>query len=418
MSGVLAAQVFAEEWPKLVATLVRDLGDVQLAEDCAQEAFVEAAARWGPGRTPDRPGAWLLTAARRKAIDTVRRDRRFATRQPELRRIAETPPREPTGLVDDQLALIFGCCHPSLERDAQIALTLRVVCGLSTTQIAAAFLVPQETMAKRLVRAKAKIRLAGIPFKVPPPETRNDRLAAVLHVVYLIFTEGHTGTDTASLVRGDLCDEARFLVGLLDRLQPDDPDVLALAALLCFTDARRATRVDAEGGLILLEDQDRARWDADLIAAGRQLLGRAFGHGRVGVYHLQAAIAAVHATAPSYELTEWRSIVALYDAMMRLDPAPVVALNRAVAVAMADGPTRGLAALDELAADGGLDGYRYLPAARADLMRRLGLLREASAAYEEALGLTDNAAERRFLARRLDEVRRADPFHLASGTME
>ena len=398
------ARVFADEWPPLVATLVRDLGDLDLAEDAAQEAFVEAAARWGEEGTPERPGAWLLTTARRKAIDRIRRDRRFAERLPLLAEDGGGERDDDGARVDDQLALIFGCCHPSLSPDAQVALTLREVCGLSTGQIAASFLTPEATMAKRLVRAKAKIRGAGVPFAVPDPERLPERREAVLHVVYLIFTEGHTSSSDTPLLRGDLCDEARWLAGLLAHLMPGDPEVLGLGALLAFTDARRPARLDAEGRLVLLDDQDRSLWDRRLIARGQALLAEAFGHASIGPYQLQAAIAGAHAAAARAEDTDWPTIARLYDALMRIAPSPVVELNRAVAVAMTDGPQTGLAILDRLAADGELGDFRYLHAARADLLRRLDRREEAAAAYEAALAAGGNAAEREFLTARLAEV--------------
>lgn len=443
MAPSKVAQVFAEEWPQLVATLRRDLGDLGLAEEAAAEAFTEAAARWGPTTTPDRPGAWLLTTARRKAVDTIRRDRRFADRLPALAEQAERPGRPSSQLIDDQLALIFGCCHASLNTEAQVALTLRQVCGLSTAQIANAFLVPTATMAKRLVRAKDKIRKAGIPFEVPDGDELPERLAAVLSIVYLIFTAGHTSAEEGrGLVRGDLCDEARWLAEVLTRLlrerstaapelegtaeeigrawlrDGDLPladgtgegavdavaEVLGLSALMAFTDSRRATRLDAEGDLVLLEHQDRSQWDQDLIAEGHLLMDEAMAHRALGPYQLQAAIAGIHATAPTWEETNWRSIVWLYNRLVRLQPTPVVALNRAVAIAMSAGPEAGLAAIDLLTEDDGLDGYRYLHAARADLLRRLSRDEEAAAEYRRALELGGNDAERAFLRRRLAEL--------------
>ncbi|MFQ5557069.1 MAG: RNA polymerase sigma factor, partial [Acidimicrobiales bacterium] len=390
MSRSIVAQVFAEEWPRLVAVLVRELGDIGLAEDCAQDAFVAASHRWGPGTTPDRPAAWLLTTARRRAIDRIRRDRRFAEKLATLRHALSTPAEPSRPLGDDQLALVFGCCHPSLAPEAQVALTLREVCGLSTGQIARAFLVAEPTMAKRLVRAKKKIRAAGVPFTVPAPAQTADRLVPVLGVIYLVFTEGHTSSDRTSLLRGDLCDEARWLAGLLEQLLPGEPEVLGLSALLCLTDARRATRVDGDGEIVLLEHQDRRLWDAELIERGRTLLTRALRLHRIGPYQLQAAIASVHATASSVEETDWRAIVGLYDALLGLQPSPVVALNRAVAVAEADGPQSGLDLIDALEAAGTLAGYRYLHAARADLLRRLDRRAEAIRAYNRALELGGN----------------------------
>ncbi|MCB0970022.1 MAG: RNA polymerase subunit sigma-24 [Acidimicrobiales bacterium] len=407
MSRSPVAQVFADAWPQLVATLVRDLGDLALAEDCASDAFVEAAARWGSDGSPDRPAAWLLTTARRKAIDRVRRDQRFADRLPALAERAERggEPRS-HDLVDDQLALIFGCCHPSLAADAQVALTLREVCGLSTGQIASAFLVPPETMAKRLVRAKAKIRAAGVPFTVPEADALAERLDAVLGVVYLIFTEGHASADAAELLRGDLCDEARWLSGLLVDLLPDRPEVAGLAALVAFTDARRASRLADDGSVVLLEDQDRSRWDRGLIAEGERLLQQGWAQGVAGPYLLQAAIAGEHARAAAAADTDWRRIVGLYDLLALVRPSPVVDLNRAAAVAMADGPEAGLALLDELWTAGDLDDYRYLHAARADLLRRLDRHDEATLAYDAALARTPEGPERAFLAARRAQLGR------------
>ena len=415
MAQSRVAQVFADEWPALVATLRRDLGDLGLAEDVAQEAFAEAAARWGPGSTPDRPGAWLLTTARRRAIDQIRRDKRFADRLPALAELATVPPREQSELVDDQLALIFGCCHDSLNREAQIALTLREVCGLSTGQIAGAFLVPTPTMAKRLVRAKNKIRSAKVPFVVPEPEDLPERLAAVLGVIYLIFTAGHTNTEGASLVRGDLCDEARWLVNILDGLlsarRPTETDltsevaeVKGLNALLLFTDARRATRIDEDGRLVLLEHQDRSLWDQALVAEGQAMLAQSFAADRIGPYQSQAAIAGLHATAASWTDTDWPAIAGLYRRLSELDPSPVIELNRAVALAMAHGPEAGLELLDRLADGHELDDYRYFHAARADLLRQLDHRADAITAYRRALELGGNDAEKQFLIGRLDEL--------------
>ena len=414
------AEVFADEWPVLVATLRRDLGDLGLAEEAAQEAFAEAAARWGPGAMPDRPGAWLLTTARRRAIDQIRRDKRFAERLPALADLASAPGRPESDLIDDQLALIFGCCHDSLNTEAQVALTLRQVCGLSTAQIANAFLVPTPTMAKRLVRAKDKIRKAKVPFVVPEAAELPGRLAAVLQVIYLIFTAGHTSSDGAALVRGDLCDEARWLAGVVDRLLAERPsprdeadrdefaeaqaEVQGLLALMLFTDARRATRIDDEGRLVLLEHQDRDRWDEAMVAEGQTVLARALASASAGPYQLQAAIAGVHTTAPSWEETDWAAIAQLYEWLALVMPSPVVALNHAVARSMAEGPQVGLDALDELGESHELDGYRYFHAARADLLRRLERSEDAIAAYRRALELGGNDAEQEFLLGRLREL--------------
>ncbi len=418
------AQVFAEQWPVLLATLRRDLGDLDLAEESAQDAFVEAAARWGVGTTPDRPGAWLLTTARRRAIDRIRREQRFAGRLALLAELANAPPRPSGELVDDQLALIFGCCHRALDAQSRVALTLREVCGLSTAQIAAGFLVATPTLAKRLVRAKQKIRTAGVPFAVPARAELPGRCAEVLRVIYLIFTAGHTSAEGTTLIRGDLCDEARWLAGLLAELLAQLPpapaqatagredhervvslaEALGLQALMLFSDARRATRIDAEGRLVLLEHQDRSRWDHDLVAQGQSVLARALALGHVGAYQLEAAIAGVHATAPSWERTDWQAIRSLYDRLSVVEPTDVVALNRAVATSMIDGPVAGLAAIDAITGRGALADYRYLYAARADLLRRLGRDEEAAAAYRRAIEAAGNDAERRFLVERLATV--------------
>ncbi len=382
----------------MVAVLVRDIGDLDLAEDVAQEAFVEAARRWEHDGWPDRPAAWLLTTARRRAIDRARRDQRFADRVPALvaRRLARSD--EPSGheLVDDQLALLLGCCHPALAADAQVALTLRVVAGLSTAQIARAFFVSESTMGRRLSRAKTKIRGAGIPFTVGDRSTLIDRVAVVSGVIYSIFTEGHSSASAATLVRGDLCDEAVWLAGLLHSLVPDDPEVSGLLALLLFTDARRATRVDADGALVTLARQDRSRWDRSAIERGREALAAAHRRQQSGPYQIQAAIAAVHATAPSFAATDWAVIVKLYDVLLHHNPAPVVALNRAVAVGRLDGPRAGLDALavHDLAE---LASYPYLHSTCAEFCLELGLRDEAAAAFAEAIRHCGNDAERRHL---------------------
>ena len=418
MQQSIVAQVFAGEWPRLVATLVRELGDIDLAEDAAQQAFAEAAASWGPDNTPDRPGAWLLTTARRRAIDVIRRSSNL--REKLGRPVADTEaaeisegdadgggPPEPNQLFDDQLALIFGCCHPALNREAQIALTLRSVCGLSTRQIAAAFLVPEATMAKRLVRAKDKVRKAGIAFTVPPRDRLTERLDAVLAVVYLIYTEGHSANDGPGLIRGGLCDEARWLADLVADLLPDQPEAWGLSALINLSDSRRPARVDEAGHIVLLADQDRSRWDHHLVEVGRRRLRHADRLDRSGPYQLQAAIALVHAMAPTADETRWSTIVALYDQLAVLEPTPVVRLNRAAAISKAHGPAAGLDALDGIAVDASaaseLDSYRYYHAARGDFLLRLERWAEAAEAYRRALALTVNDSERRFLARRLDE---------------
>lgn len=425
MQPSIVAQVFATEWPRIVATLVRELDDIDLAEDAAQQAFTEAAASWAPDSTPARPGAWLLTTARRRAIDVLRRN---ATLRNKLGRpvteaeavmldaaagtgngAAPGAPGERNQLLDDQLALIFGCCHPALNRQTQIALTLRSVCGLSTRQIAAAFLVPEATMAKRLVRAKDKVRTAGIPFVVPPREHLAGRLDSVLAVVYLIYTEGHSATDGPALVRGNLCDEARWLADLVAVLLPDQAEAWGLSALINLTDARRDARVDGDGRMVLLTDQDRSRWDADLIESGHRRLVHADSLGHEGPYQLQAAIALVHAMASSDDQTRWSTIVSLYDRLLTFEPTPVVGLNRAVAVSKARGPAAGLDAIDSLLQDpqaaSELDTYRYHHAARADMLLQLGRQAEAAEAYRRALDLAANESERRFLSDRLAACR-------------
>jgi RNA polymerase sigma-70 factor (ECF subfamily) len=400
VSAVDAA--FRTEWPRLVATLTRELRDLQLAEDVVQEAFVEASRRWRTDGPPRTPGAWLLTTARRKAIDVIRRDRRFEDRLPALAEAAEQPPNEQR-LVDDQLALVFGCCHPALSTDAQVALTLRSVAGLTTEQIAHAFLVPVPTMAKRLVRAKHKVRAAGIPFVVPRPEQLPTRLAAVCGVIYAIFTEGHTSSSGDGLIRGNLCDEAIWLAETLALLLPTESEARGLAALCLLTDARRATRSDDQGRPVLLPDQDRSAWDRPKIDRGLRHLVAAHAGGAAGTYHLQATIAALHATAPSYADTDWEAIVTVYDAMLVSGGGPVVALNRAAAIAERDGPVAGLVAVEELDAEA-LDDYPYFHSARAELLHRSGRDAAAIDAYERAIELAGNDVQRSWLAERRAEA--------------
>lgn len=406
-SGV--TDVFRTEWPRLVATLVRDVGDLDLAEDVAQDAFLEAAVRWERDGMPDKPGAWLLTTARRKAIDVARRQSRYRDRVPELESRARLDPARTTHqLVDDQLALLLGCCHPALAPDAQVALTLRIVAGLSTGQISRAFFVSEATMTRRITRSKTKIRQAGIPFRVDGLDTLVDRLAVVCGVIYSIFTEGHTSATAAALVRGNLCDEALWLAELLHELVPDEPEVTGLLSLMLLTDARRATRVDEHGTPVLLADQDRTRWDRSKIDTGLALLADAHAKSRAGSYQLQAAIAALHATAPSFDDTDWPAIVLLYDAILARRPSAVVALNRAVAVSHADGPSVGLAAIEAIVDDDRLDGdlsaYPYFHSSRAELLTRLDRTTEARHAFATARDLADNDAQRAHLERRMAAV--------------
>jgi RNA polymerase sigma-70 factor, ECF subfamily len=400
--------VFREEHGRLLAALVRQFGDLDLAEEVAADAIEAALQRWPVDGVPGKPAAWLLTTARRRAIDVLRRNRSYATRlallQVEAERSAPAAVEPGEDVPDERLRLFFTCCHPALPLDAQIALTLRCLAGLDTPEVARAFLLPTATAAQRIVRAKRKIRDARIPFRVPEAGELPARLPGVLRVLYLIFTEGYAASTGDALVRGELVAEAIRLARILHRLLPAEREVAGLLALLLLVDARRAARTGPAGELVLLAEQDRSRWDADRIAEGRALLEAALPGGSPGPYALQAAIAAVHDEAVDAARTDWPQVVALYDVLTDVAPSPVVALNRAVAVAMRDGPAAGLELLDALAADERLRGYHLLPAARADLLRRLGRAAEAAVAYEEALALVGNAAERAYLARRLKEV--------------
>ena len=407
------ADAHRREWAFVLAATARVAGDLDLAEECVQDAYVSALEAWSQQGVPRNPGAWLTTTARRRAIDLLRRDTTLRRKLPLLAEPDEPAPlpdgQQPAEegasvIPDDRLRLVFTCCHPALAREAQVALTLRLVCGLSTAEIAQAFLVPEPTMAARVTRAKKKISAARIAYRVPGPAELPDRLDAVLTVVHLLYTTGHTAPGGGNLVRDDLVDRAIRLARMLRLLMPDESEVRGLLALLLLTDARRATRCAPDGRLLLLEEQDRSRWDRTAIDEGTALVREALRGGRPGRFALQAAIAALHAQAPSYAETDWRQILLLYDLLGRAWTSPVVTLNRAVALAMADGPEAGLAEIGALERDGRLDGYRYLPAAKADLLRRLGRLDEAAQAYRAALELTANQAERSFLTDRLAEV--------------
>ena len=395
------AGIYADGWSRIVATMIRFTGgDWDLAEECAQDAFAQALQKWPEAGMPDQPLAWLTTTARNRAIDRMRRAsaeaaklREAAAMQPE----PAPPGARDSGIPDERLELMFTCCHPSLHLDAQVALTLRSLAGMSTAEIARAFLVPERTMGQRLFRAKQKVAHAGIPFRVPPAHLLPDRLPGVLHVLYLLFNQGYGDPQKTRLAR-----EAIRLGRVLTVLMPDEPEAHGTLALMLLHDARRAARIDADGNLVTLEEQDRSLWDPAQIAEGVTILDRALRRRRAGPFQIQAAIAACHATAPVAAQTDWAQIAGLYGQLALVAPSVVVDLNRAVAIGMADSPEAALPLVDAIAATGQLDGYYLLHATRADLLRRAGRMREASESYRTALGLAPTEAERRFLRNRLD----------------
>jgi RNA polymerase sigma-70 factor (ECF subfamily) len=413
-ANVAIERVYRSDWGRIVAALIRLFGDFELAEEVAQEAFAVAVDQWRASGIPESPRAWLIQTARHKAIDRIRRRTNFAEKlesykAEEITRtgISDSAPHfNADEIEDDRLRLIFTCCHPALALEAQVALTLHTLCGLETQEIARAFLVPVPTMAQRLVRAKRKIRDAGIPYTVPSAQDLPARLDAVLTVVYLIFNEGYASSQSGQLIRSDLCTEAIRLGRLLRALMPPElsSEATGLLALMLLHDSRKNARLDAAGDLVLLEEQDRSLWNRDEIAEGVELVEESL-RSPAGPYALQAGIAAIHCEAARPEDTDWHQIVRLYDLLSRIQPSPVVSLNRAVAIAMADGPEAGLGEVSTVAAEGGLDGYYLLHAVRADLLRRTGSFQQAGESYERALSLVTNEAERRFLERRLKEVR-------------
>jgi RNA polymerase sigma-70 factor, ECF subfamily len=404
-------RVFRQEAGRVLATLIRLVGDFELAEEALLEAFAAAVEQWPSAGMPSNPRAWLVNVGRHKAIDRLRRQVLFRAKRRDLEAEAEiarqivSPEEDDDSFGDDMLRLIFTCCHPALNAETQVALTLRSICGLTTQAVARAFLVSEETMAQRLVRAKKKIRAAKIPYQTPAPPMLDERVEGVLAVIYLVFTEGYAVTSGAELMREELSSEAIRLGRLLDGLLPGRAAIAGLLALMLLHDARRKARTTPDGDIVLLEEQDRSLWDSDQIGEGLTLVDRALrAPGRPSSYTVQAAIAALHAQAPRHEATDWLQIVGLYEVLLRLHPSPVVELNHAAAVSMVDGPARALDLLDALAARGGLDDYHLLPAVRADLLRRLERREEAKDAYRAALALARLEPERRLLARRLAEL--------------
>lgn len=412
--GETLERVFREEYGRIVATLIRLSGSFDLAEESLQEAFASALSAWARDGPPRNPGAWLTTVAHRKLLDATRREKTKNEKQPELKyEIERLQSENETGDLmfeetlqypDDRLRLIFTCCHPALSQEAQIALTLRTLGGLTTTEIARAFLVPEPTLAQRLVRAKSKIRIAHIPYEIPSLKLLPERLASVQAVVYLIFNEGYSATSGDSLIRKDLCAESIRLGRLLCELVPDESENLGLLALMLLQNSRRDARIDERGELVTLEDQNRSLWDHEEIEEGLRLVEKALSLRHVGIYQLQAAIAAVHAEAKTAGETDWQQIVALYKVLMRINPSPIIALNHAAAVAMGEGFERGLALVEEVRASGMLENYYPFHAARADLLRRLNRPQEAATAYTRALDLTTNRVEQQHVRRRLGEV--------------
>ncbi|MFE2318592.1 RNA polymerase sigma factor [Streptomyces sp. NPDC059441] len=419
-AGQAVADAHRREWAFVLAATVRVAQDLDLAEECVQEAYAAALPAWERDGIPGNPAAWLTTAAKRRAMDAIRRERTFRSKLPllvepeeavdelaldDLDEQDEGKAVHPEDVVpDERLRLIFTCCHPALAQEAQLALTLRLVCGLPTPDVARALLVSEQTMAARITRAKKKISAARIPYRLPRPAELPDRLTAVLGVLHLLFTAGHTAPSGKALMRTDLADRALHLVRTLRDLMPDEPEVRGLLALLRVTDARRATRTGADGRLLRLQDQDRSLWDRTALAEAHELIVAGLRGGRAGRYLLQAAIASLYAEAPTYEETDWPQIVALYDRLLSLWPSPVVALNRTVPVSMVQGPLVALAQVEALEQDGWLSRYQYLPAIKADLLQRLGRTDEAVAAYRQALELTGNEAERAFLTGRLTDL--------------